>query len=76
MSNSSPKSEWQKRREALLMSRADLAHKSGISIQTIMRIEEGKPCRMSTRKKLLLALGLTVHDDEWMFRENVHKEAS
>ncbi|TNE51366.1 MAG: helix-turn-helix domain-containing protein [Deltaproteobacteria bacterium] len=76
MSKSSPKSELQKRREALLMSRADLAHKSGISIQTIMRIEEGKPCRMSTRKKLLLALGLTVHDDEWMFRENVHKEAS
>ncbi len=61
------KSAFQKRREDLLMSRADLAHKSGVSIQTIVRIEGGKPCRRQTQRKLLLALDLAAADSSWLF---------
>lgn len=64
MRKMSEKTDLQKRREYLLMSRADLAHRSGISIQTITRIEEGKPCRSQTRKKLLEALGLSWEEDD------------
>ena len=65
------KSNFRRRREEMLMSRADLAHKSGVSIQTIVRIERGKPCRAQTRHKLLLALNLSIADDEWVFGANL-----
>jgi len=61
------KSNFRRKREEMLMSRADLAHKSGVSIQTIVRIERGKPCRVQTRHKLLVALNLSISDDEWLF---------
>lgn len=73
MGKMSEKNDLQKRREDLLMSRADLAHRSGISIQTITRIEEGKPCRAQTRKKLFQALGLSWTDDDWSLERNLQQ---
>ena len=54
-------------RESLLMSKAELARKAGISPLTIDRIESGAPCRLSTMRKVILALGLRLEDREKVF---------
>lgn len=54
-------------REDLLMSKAELARKAGISPLTLDRIESGKPCRMVTMRKIILALGLNLADREKVF---------
>lgn len=56
-------------RESLLMSKAELARKSGLSPLTIDRIEKGSLCRLTTIRKILLALGLTPADRERVFPE-------
>jgi DNA-binding XRE family transcriptional regulator len=57
-------------RESLLMSKAELARKAGISPLTVDRIEKGSPCRMATMRKIILALGLTLSDREKVFPES------
>ncbi|MDJ0786181.1 MAG: helix-turn-helix domain-containing protein [Myxococcota bacterium] len=57
----------QRYREALMMSKAELARKAGLSTLTIDRIEAGRPCRLDTKRKILLALGLRVADKERVF---------
>ena len=52
----------QKFREAALMAKAELARKAGVSESTIDRVESGHDCRMETKRKILLALGLAIHD--------------
>lgn len=54
-------------RESLLMSKAELARKAGISPLTVDRIERGAPCRLATMRKVILALGLTLADREKVF---------
>jgi DNA-binding XRE family transcriptional regulator len=54
-------------REGLLMSKAELARKAGLSTLTIDRVEAGRPCRLDTKRKLLLALGLKVSDKDRIF---------
>ncbi|MBI4367243.1 MAG: helix-turn-helix transcriptional regulator [Deltaproteobacteria bacterium] len=54
-------------REELLMSKAELARKAGLSALTIDRVEHGMPCRMDTKRKILLALGLKLSDKERVF---------
>lgn len=54
-------------REALLLSKAELARKAGLSALTIDRIEAGRPCRLDTQRKILLALGLKVADKPRVF---------
>jgi DNA-binding XRE family transcriptional regulator len=56
-------------RESLLMSKAELARKAGISPLTVDRIENGAPCRMATMRKLILALGFRLEDREKVFPE-------
>lgn len=56
-------------REDLLMSKAELARKAGISPLTVDRIERGEPCRMVTMRKIILALGLNLTDRERVFPE-------
>lgn len=58
-----------KHRESLLMSKAELARKAGLSALTIDRIESGMSCRMDTKRKILLALGLQLTDKEKIFPE-------
>ena len=57
-------------REELLMSKAELARKAGVSPLTIDRIEKGKSCRMETRRKIILALGYDLSDKDKIFPEN------
>ena len=56
-------------REALMMSKAELARKAGLSTLTIDRVEAGRPCRLDTKRKILLALGLKVSDKDRVFGE-------
>ena len=56
-------------REAQLMSKAELARKAGVSPVTIDRIENGAECRMSTKRKIILALGLKLTDRDEVFPE-------
>lgn len=56
-------------REELLMSKAELARKAGVSALTIDRVEHGMPCRMDTMRKILLALGLKLSDRPKVFPE-------
>jgi DNA-binding XRE family transcriptional regulator len=56
-----------KLREQRLLSKAELARKSGLSALTIDRVESGMPCRMDTKRKIILALGLTVEDKDKVF---------
>ena len=57
-------------REQLLMSKAELARKAGVSPLTIDRIENGKSCRMETMRKIILALGYTLEDKYKIFTAN------
>ena len=57
----------QQYRESLMMSKAELARKAGLSTLTIDRVEAGRPCRLDTKRKVLLALGLGVTDQDRVF---------
>ena len=61
------KNNVKKLREEQLTSKAELARKSGLSPLTIDRIESGKECRMDTKRKIILALGLKVSDKDKVF---------
>jgi DNA-binding XRE family transcriptional regulator len=50
-----------------MMSKAELARKAGLSTLTIDRVEAGRPCRLDTKRKILLALGLKVSDKDRIF---------
>jgi DNA-binding XRE family transcriptional regulator len=62
-----PRNNVQKLREALMMSKAELARKAGLSTLTIDRVESGRPCRLDTKRKILGALGLKVSDKDKVF---------
>ena len=59
----------QKFRERLMMSKAELARKAGLSPLTIDRLEAGRPCRLDTKRKVLLALDLKVSDKDLVFSD-------
>lgn len=61
------KNNVKKLREQRLLSKAELARKAGLSALTIDRVESGMPCRMDTKRKIILALGLRVEDREQVF---------
>jgi len=56
-------------REQLLMSKAELSRRAGISVITIGRIEGGYPCRLDTKRKIILALGLKLSDKDKIFKD-------
>ena len=62
-----PRNNVQRYRESLMMSKAELARKAGLSSLTIDRVEAGRPCRLDTKRKILLALGLRVTDKDQVF---------
>ena len=63
------KNSLKKVRESLLMSKSELAREANVSPITITRIEEGKPCRLETKRKILLALGYSLSDSKKIFGE-------
>jgi len=55
-------------REEKMLSKAELSRMAGISPLTLDRIEKGKACRMATKRKILLALGLKINQKQQLFR--------
>lgn len=71
-----PSNNLKKLREDLLMSKAELARKAGVSALTIDRIEQGKSCRMDTKRKIILALGLKLSDKDKVFGPKLENPAT
>jgi len=61
------KNSLRKVRESLMISKAELSKKANISPVTITRIEQGKRCRMETKRKVILALGYKISDKNKIF---------
>ena len=72
------RNQVQRYRENLMMSKAELARKAGLSTLTIDRVEAGRPCRLDTKRKILLALGLRFEDKDLVFppRNPIHFPSS
>ncbi len=71
-----PGNNVQRFREALMMSKAELARKAGLSTLTIDRVEAGRPCRLDTKRKILLALGLRITDKDRVFEQKQMTETN
>ena len=54
-------------RENLLICKAELARKAGVSLLTIDRVEKGLACRTETKRKILAALGFKPSQREMVF---------
>ncbi len=63
------KSKLTKFREDNLISKAELSRKAGISPITLGRIEQGFPCRIDTKRKILQALGIEIRQKHLVFEE-------
>jgi DNA-binding XRE family transcriptional regulator len=63
-------------RESQMMSKAELARKANVTVQTIDRIEKGKDCRVDTKRKIILALGYELTDRSSLFEGNSGNEVS
>ena len=55
-------------KEGLRMSKAELAGKAGLSPLTIDRIEEGCICRIETKRKIIMALGMNLSEKDKISR--------
>jgi DNA-binding XRE family transcriptional regulator len=65
-----------KLRESLMISKAELARKANISTVTITRIEQGRGCRIETKRKIILALGYNISDKNIVFGEDLELSIS
>ncbi len=54
-------------REEMMISKSELARRAGVSPITIDRIENGMDCRVDTKRKIILALGLKLSDRDKVF---------
>jgi DNA-binding XRE family transcriptional regulator len=54
-------------RTKALMSKAELARKANVSVLTITRIEQGKECRVDTKRKIIQALGFKLSEKDKIF---------
>jgi DNA-binding XRE family transcriptional regulator len=54
-------------REEILLSKAELARRAGISPLTVDRIEGGAECRLDTKRKIILALGKKLEEKQEVF---------
>ncbi len=69
MQTSSSVNEVREARENKMMSKAELARKAGVTVQTIDRIEKGYECRLATKRKIILALGYELAERTKVFKD-------
>jgi len=55
------------------MSKAELARKADVTVQTIYRIENGSECRLDTKRKIILALGFELANRTRIFDEDAEE---
>ena len=58
-----------KLREAMMISKSELARRAEVSVPTVDRIERGLPCRMDTKRKIIIALGMSLDERNKVFLE-------
>ena len=63
------KNNVKKMRERKMISKAELARLAGVSPVTVDRIESGMPCRMETKRKIILALGYSLAEKDKVFQD-------
>ena len=61
-------------RESKMMSKAELARKASVTVQTIDRIEKGNECRLDTKRKIILALGYRLGERAKIFTDGSRGE--
>ncbi|MBW1693167.1 MAG: helix-turn-helix domain-containing protein [Deltaproteobacteria bacterium] len=61
------KNSLKKIRESLMVSKSELARKANVSPITIARIEQGLPCRVETKRRIINALGYKLSDKDKIF---------
>ncbi len=54
-------------REDRLMTLEELAHRSGLSVRTVWSVENGYPCRLATKRRILRGLGVARRDHGVVF---------
>ena len=70
MYSSAKQNEVKHARESKMMSKAELARKAGVTVQTIDRIERGYECRLATKRKIILALGYQLAERTKVFKDD------
>jgi DNA-binding XRE family transcriptional regulator len=70
MADNRPKNNLRQFREDMLLTKAELARRAGVSVLTVDRVERGESCRLDTKRKIILALGLKVEEKERVFKGN------
>ena len=58
----------QRLREQQLLGKAEFARKAGVSESTLDRVEAGLGCRLETKRKIILALGLSLQEGARVFQ--------
>ncbi len=58
------------------MTQAQLARKAKVALRTIHSVEKGMNCRMDTKRKILLALGMRFEDKDQVFPPARRREPS
>ena len=61
-------------RENRLMTQAQLARKARVALRTIHSVEKGMNCRMDTKRKILIALGMRFEDKDYVFPGGLRRE--
>ncbi len=56
-------------RESKILSKSELAKVAVVSPLTVDRIERGEGCRLESKRKILLALGLKISQKQRVFRQ-------
>ncbi|MFQ5916238.1 MAG: helix-turn-helix transcriptional regulator [Candidatus Binatia bacterium] len=56
-------------RESKMLSKTELARLAGVSPLTVDRIEKGQSCRLETKRKILLALGIKISQKNRVFKQ-------
>ena len=64
---SPPQNRVRELRENKLMTQAQLARKAKVALRTIHSVEKGMNCRMDTKRKILVALGMRFEDKDMVF---------
>jgi transcriptional regulator with XRE-family HTH domain len=54
-------------REANLIDINEMVKRTGLSPSTVRRVEEGGSCRLETKRKILVALGIELEDQRKVF---------
>jgi DNA-binding XRE family transcriptional regulator len=62
-----PKNRVRRLREEKLMTQKELAKRAGVALRTVHSVEKGAHCLMYTKRKIVLALGLSFEQREEVF---------